>query len=314
MKRKAIIILTLVFAGILALIGCVYAYVHANTMLLQGEVEVKTVDLSSKLTGRVLKINVKKGDTVKKGDVLIELDTPEIDAKAEQVNATLALALAQQDKVNNGARSEQIAMAKASYDLAKKTYDRLNRLHKEGVIPTQKLDEAQAKYQAAKDNYNMLVTGSRVEDKASAMANVKRAQGANAEVNSYLKENKIVSPIDGVITEITVEEGELVGAGYPIVTVVDNNDCWVTFNLREDLFTKIKNGTELNVKIPAVGKDIIKFRVNYISVMGNFATWRATKAKGDFDMKTFEVRAVPVEPINDLRAGMSALFDWKKIK
>mgnify|MGYP004519305537 CR=1 FL=1 len=314
MKRKAIIILTLVFAGISALIGCVYAYMHANTMLLQGEVEVKTVDLSSKLTGRVLKINVKKGDTVKKGDVLIELDTPEIDAKAEQVNATLALALAQQDKVNNGARSEQIAMAKASYDLAKKTYDRLNRLHKEGVIPTQKLDEAQAKYQAAKDNYNMLVTGSRVEDKASAMANVKRAQGANAEVNSYLKENKIVSPIDGVITEITVEEGELVGAGYPIVTVVDNNDCWVTFNLREDLLTKIKNGTELNVKIPAVGKDTIKFRVNYISVMGNFATWRATKAKGDFDMKTFEVRAVPVEPINDLRAGMSALFDWKKIK
>ena len=314
MKRKAIIILTLVFAGILALIGCVYAYMHANTMLLQGEVEVKTVDLSSKLTGRVLKINVKKGDTVKKGDVLIELDTPEIDAKAEQVNATLALALAQQDKVNNGARSEQIAMAKASYDLAKKTYDRLNRLHKEGVIPTQKLDEAQAKYQAAKDNYNMLVTGSRVEDKASAMANVKRAQGANAEVNSYLKENKIVSPIDGVITEITVEEGELVGAGYPIVTVVDNNDCWVTFNLREDLLTKIKNGTELNVKIPAVGKDTIKFRVNYISVMGDFATWRATKAKGDFDMKTFEVRAVPVEPINDLRAGMSALFDWKKIK
>ncbi len=314
MKRKAIVILTFIVAGILALIGCAYAYMHANTMLLQGEVEVKTVDLSSKLTGRVLKINVKKGDTVKKGDVLIELDTPEIDAKAEQVNATLALALAQQDKVNNGARSEQIAMAKASYDLAKKTYDRLTRLHNEGVIPTQKLDEAQAKYQAAKDAYNMLLNGSRTEDKASAMANVKRAQGANDEVNSYLKENKIVSPIDGVITEITVEEGELVGAGYPIVTVVDNNDCWVTFNLREDLLTKIKNGTELNVKIPAIGKKTIKFRVNYISVMGNFATWRATKAKGDFDMKTFEVRAVPVEPISDLRAGMSALFDWKKIK
>lgn len=314
MKRKAIVLVMFIFAGILALIGCAYAYMHASTMLLQGEVEVKTVDLSSKLTGRVLKINVKKGDTVKKGDVLIELDTPDIDAKAEQVNATLALALAQQDKVNNGARSEQVAMAKASYDLAKKTYDRLTRLHNEGVIPTQKLDEAQAKYQAAKDNYNMLLNGSRVEDKASALANVQRAKGANAEVNSYLKENKIVSPINGVVTEITVEEGELVGAGYPIVTVVDNNDCWVTFNLREDLLTKIKNGTELNVKIPAVGKKTIKFKVNYISVMGNFATWRATKAKGDFDMKTFEVRAVPVEPISDLRAGMSALFDWKKIK
>ena len=310
-KTKIVIVLAIV---ILTLIGCSYAFVQANTMLLQGEVDVKTIDLSSKLTGRVLKINVKKGDTVKKGQVLIELDTPDIDANAEQVNATLALAVAQQEKVNNGARNEQIAMAKASYDLAKKTYDRLNRLHNEGVIPTQKLDEAQAKYQAAKDNYNMLLNGSRVEDKLSAAANVKKAKGANAEVNSYLKENKIVAPIDGTITDITVEEGELVGAGYPIVTLVDDNDCWVVFNIREDLLSKIKNGTEIDVKIPALGNEKIKVKVNYISVLGNFATWRATKAKGDFDMKTFEVRAVPVEHVNDLRAGMSVIFDWKKLK
>ena len=129
-----------------------------------------------------------------------------------------------------------------------------------------------------------------------------------------MKENKIVSPIDGIITEVTVEEGELVGAGYPIVTVVDDNDCWVTFNLREDLLSKIKVGTEFYVKIPAIGKEPIKVKVNYISVLGNFATWRATKAKGDFDMKTFEVRAVPVESVKDLRAGMSVIFDWHKIK
>ena len=231
-----------------------------------------------------------------------------------QVDATVQLALAQQEKVNNGARNEQISMAKASRDLAKKTFDRLNRLHDEGVIPTQKLDEARAKYQAAQDNYNMLVTGSRIEDKLSAAANVKRAMGANDEVQSYLKENTIVAPIDGVITEINVEEGELVGAGYPIVTIVDDNDCWVVFNLREDLLAKIKDGTEFNVKIPAIGKEPVKVRVNYISVMGDFANWRATKAKGDFDMKTFEVRAVPVEKVDGLRAGMSAVFDWKKLK
>ena len=313
MSKKAI---TGVFfvAVILAVIGCVYAFMQANTMLLQGEVDVKTVDLASKITGRIEKINYKKGDRVKKGDVLIALDTPEINAKAAQVDATVQLALAQQEKVNNGARNEQISMAKASRDLAKKTFDRLNRLHDEGVIPTQKLDEARAKYQAAQDNYNMLVTGSRMEDKLSAAANVKRAMGANDEVQSYLKENTIVAPIDGVITEINVEEGELVGAGYPIVTIVDDNDCWVVFNLREDLLTKIKDGTEFNVKIPAMGKEPIKVRVNYISVMGDFANWRATKAKGDFDMKTFEVRAVPVEKVEGLRAGMSAVFDWKKLK
>lgn len=313
MNKKAI---TGVFfvAVILAIIGCVYAFMQANTMLLQGEVDVKTVDLASKITGRIEKINYKKGDRVKKGDVLIALDTPDINAKAAQVDATVQLALAQQEKVNNGARNEQISMAKASRDLAKKTFDRLNRLHDEGVIPTQKLDEARAKYQAAQDNYNMLVTGSRIEDKLSAAANVKRAMGANDEVQSYLKENTIVAPIDGVITEINVEEGELVGAGYPIVTIVDDNDCWVVFNLREDLLAKIKDGTEFSVKIPAIGKEPVKVRVNYISVMGDFANWRATKAKGDFDMKTFEVRAVPVEKVEGLRAGMSAVFDWKKLK
>ena len=311
MNKKLALIFILV---IIALLIGIYVFNQENSMILQGEVEVKTIDLSSKLTGRVKRINIKKGDKVKKGDVLIELDTPEIDAKAQQANATLVLAMAQQEKAYNGARNEQIAMAKAALDLAQKTYNRLNRLHNEGVIPTQKLDEAHAKYTAAKENYEMLVNGTRVEDKISASANVEKAKGANKEVDSYLKENKIVSPIDGTVTEITVEEAELVGAGYPIVTLVDDNDCWVTFNLREDLLKKIKNGTELNIQIPAISKQPLKFKVNYISVLGNFATWRATKAKGDFDMKTFEVRAVPVEPIKDLRAGMSAIFDWKKLK
>lgn len=313
MNKKITILVLIIVAALFA--GCgMYAYNQANTLILQGEVDTKTVDLSSKVVGRVLKINVQKGDTVKKGDVLIELDTPEINAKAEQADAMLALAMAQQAKVNNGTREEQIGMAKANFDVAKKTYERMSRLHNEGVIPTQKLDEATAKYQAAKEQYTMLVNGAQKEDKMSAAANVRRARGANSEISSYLKENKIVSPIDGVVTEITVEEGELVGAGSPIVTIVDNNDCWITFNLREDLLSKIKNGTEFDVNIPAVGENPVKVKVNYISVMGNFANWRATKAKGDFDMKTFEVRAVPIEPQNDLRAGMSATFDWKKLK
>ncbi len=313
MKRKITILASIIIATIFISCG-VYTYNQANTMILQGEVDTKTVDLSSKVVGRVLKINIQKGDTVKKGDVLLELDTPEINAKAEQADAMLALAMAQQAKVNNGTREEQIGMAKANFDVAKKTYERMNRLHNEGVIPTQKLDEVTAKYQAAKEQYTMLVNGAQQEDKLSATANVRRARGVNSEVSSYLKENKIVAPIDGVVTEINVEAGELVGAGSPIITVVDNSDCWITFNLREDLLSKIKNGTEFDVNIPALGENPVKVKVNYISVMGNFANWRATKAKGDFDMKTFEVRAVPLEPQNDLRAGMSATFDWKKIK
>ncbi len=311
MNKKRVLAVLILIIGI-CFMG-IYIYKKTNTLILQGEVEVKSVDLSSKVTGRVQKINIKKGDKVKKGDVLLILDTPEIQAKADQTAATLALAMAQQEKASNGARVEQRQMALNQLNLAKKTYDRINRLHKEGVVPTQKLDEAYAQYKSAQDAYNMTASA-RYEDKLSASANVQRAKGAISEVSSYLKENSIVSPIDGEITELTVDEGELVGAGYPIITVADNTDSWVTFNMREDLLSKIKMDKEFFVKIPALDNQKIKVKVNYISVLGNFATWRATKAKGDFDMKTFEVRAVPVEPISDLRAGMSAITDWEKIK
>ena len=311
MNKKRVLAVLILIIGI-CFMG-IYIYKKTNTLILQGEVEVKSVDLSSKVTGRVQKINIKKGDKVKKGDILLVLDTPEIQAKAEQTEATLALAMAQQEKASNGARVEQRQMALNQLNLAKKTYDRINRLHKEGVVPTQKLDEAYAQYKSAQDAYNMTASA-RYEDKLSANANVQRARGAISEVSSYLKENSIVAPIDGEITELTVDEGELVGAGYPIVTVADNTDAWVTFNMREDLLSKIKMNKELTVIIPALSNQKLKVKVNYISVLGNFATCRATKAKGDFDMKTFEVRAVPLEPNTDLRAGMSAIMDWKKIK
>ena len=311
--KKNIIVFLLICTAILLAIGAVFSYKQAHTMVLQGEVEVKTVNLSSKLSARIDKINVNKGDKVKKGDVLVILDAPEVDAKAQQTDAMLALALAQQQKVNNGTRQEQIATAKANYEVMKKTYERMSHLNAEGVIPTQKLDEATAKYKAAKEQYDMAVNGARYEDKLSAAAAVNRAKGATNEVSAYLKENKIIAPSDGTITEIPVEEGELVGAGFPIITIADDTDWWVTFNLREDLLTKIKNGTTLDVRIPAIGEKPIKVKVNYISVMGNFATWRATKVKGDFDMKTFEVRAVPLEKNDNVRAGMSVLFDWMKV-
>lgn len=237
MNKKRVLAVLILIIGI-CFMG-IYIYKKTNTLILQGEVEVKSVDLSSKVTGRVQKINIKKGDKVKKGDILLVLDTPEIQAKAEQTEATLALAMAQQEKASNGARVEQRQMALNQLNLAKKTYDRINRLHKEGVVPTQKLDEAYAQYKSAQDAYNMTASA-RYEDKLSANANVQRARGAISEVSSYLKENSIVSPIDGEITELTVDEGELVGAGYPIVTVADNTDAWVTFNMREDLLSKIK--------------------------------------------------------------------------
>ena len=325
MKKNLIIGLT----GLVLIISSIFVVIQKNNeMIIQGEVDTKTVDLSSKITGRVKTLHVKKGDMVEKGQLLITLDTPDISAKASQSDAALDLAEAQRDEVYNGARIEQKEMAlnslrqaQAGLELAQKTYSRMKNLHAEGVIPTQKLDEVSAQYknaqrtvQVASSNYQMYKTGSRIETKMSASANVKRAKGAVSEVASYLNENQIKSPISGQITDITVEEGELVGAGYPIVTVVSVDDNWVVFNLREDFLSKIKIGSEFDVKIPAIDENPIKVRVNYISALGNFATWRATRIRGDFDMKTFEVRAVPVQKIDGLRAGMTAVVDWNKVR
>lgn len=325
MNRKNLILIIL----IIAVTTLIFTVVKKNNeLIIQGEVDTKTVDLASKITGRVKGVHVKKGDYVKAGDLLITLDTPDIQAKVYQSDAMLDLAVAQQEKVDNGARSEQITMAfdtmkqaQAGAELAQKTYNRMNRLFSEGVISAQKLDEVKAQYKSAtesarvaKSNYQMYANGSRYEDKLSAVANVKRAKGAVSEAGSYLKENQIKAPISGQITDITVEEGELVGAGYPIVTIVSVDDNWVVFNLREDMLSKIKMGSEFEVKIPAIGKEPVLVKVNYISALGNFATWRATRIRGDFDMKTFEVRAVPVNKIDGLRAGMTAVVDWNKVK
>ena len=320
------------YIGLIVLIILVLLVIFAvksnHQMIVQGEIDTKTVDLSSKITGRVKEIKVQKGDTVKKGDILVILDTPDIEAKSAQADAAIELAQSKELEVNNGARSEQktialntLKRAQSSLALAEKTYNRVKNLNAEGVVSNQKADEAFTAYQKAQqdvliaqNNYNMLENGSRYEDKLMASANVKKAKSTKNEVQSYLNENVIKSPIDGQVTELSVEEGELVGAGYTIITIVDLNDNWAVFNLREDMLPKIKMGTEFFVKVPAIGKTPIKVKVAYISAMGNFATWRATKIRGDFDLKTFEIHAKPVDANPDLRAGMSVIADWNKIK
>ena len=304
MKKVAFITIGAVLLA-LTLFLVMTAVKKENEMIIQGEVDTKTIDLSSKITGRVKTIKVKKGDVVKKGDILVILDTPDIQAKASQADATLDLTFAQEQMSLNS-----LKQAQAGAELARKTYERVNNLYKEGVVPAQKRDEARAQYLSSMQTVNVARAGYQ----QGSTANVRKARGAISEVSSYLKENRIVAPSTGEITDITIEEGELVGAGYPIVTMVDNSDNWIVLNLREDLLSKIRMGSEFDVKIPALTQKPIRVKVNYISVMGNFATWRATKIRGDFDLKTFEVRAVPVSPVEGMRAGMTVVVNWNKVK
>jgi HlyD family secretion protein len=297
----------------------------AKEDLVQGEVEAAQVDVSAKLPGRVAEVLVDVGQSVRRGDALARLDSPEVRAKLDQASAARAAAAAQSAKAENGARDEEIRAAKnnwrraeAAAALAKTTWERLERLSRDGVVPAQRRDEAEANWkaaraagEAARAAYDMAVIGARREDKAAAAAMVRQAQGAVSEVEAWLAETTLRAPRDGEVSARNVEPGELTSPGYPVVTLVDLEDAWVVFHLREDRLARLKMGDRLLARVPALGRDI-ELRVSVISPLGDFATWRSTSASGGFDLKTFEVRARPLAPVDGLRPGMSAVVDWAR--
>lgn len=315
-------------ALVLFLVFSIWIISRPKPLEIQGEVDATQVKVASKLVGRLDSLAVHKGDVVKKGQLLFILKSPEIEAKLEQAHAALKGAEAQNLKARTGAQIEDIQAAyntylkaQAAYELAEKTFTRVNNLYKEGVLPAQKRDEAETNLKvsletanAAKAVWEKAKNGTRVEDKAAAQSLVARAQGAIDEVQSYMNETRIYSPADGEVANIIVEVGEIVPAGYPVVTLVKLDDSWVTFNLREDLLAFIEKGSVIEAKFPALGGKELPLQVTYINVLGSFATWNATKTSGDFDMKTFEVHAKPVEKVEGLRPGMSALVDWRKVE
>lgn len=289
--------------------------------IIQGQAETSEYRVSSKVPGRVLEIRVKEGDKVRKGDTLAILEAPDIQAKLAQANAAVSAAQAIDQKAQNGAQKEQIQgayemwqKAKAGVEVAEKTYNRVNRLFESGVMAEQKRDEAKAQYdamvateKAAKAQYEMAKNGARIEDKAAAGAQVARAQGAVKEVSSYINETVLTALADGEVTEIFPQVGELVGTGAPVMNVALTDDVWFTFNIREDKLPGIKVGAELDAYIPAMDKNI-KVKISLIKNVGSFATWKATKALDGFDLKTFEVQAKPMQPVPELRAGMSIVL------
>ena len=289
--------------------------------IIQGQVEVSEYRVSSKVPGRILEIRVKEGDYVKAGDTLAILDAPEVRAKMEQAQSAENAAAALELKAQNGARKEQIQgafsvlqQAKAGFEIAEKSYNRVQRLFDEGVMSAQKRDEAFANYKAmeaqmkaAQSQYDMAVNGARMEDKMAASAQVGRAKGAVQEVNSYIHETVQIAQKEGEVTDIYPKVGELVGTGSPIMSIAMMDDMWGSFNIREDQLNGMQVGTEFMAFVPAFNKDV-KMKVYHLKDQGSFAVWKATKANGQYDLKMFEVKARPVEKMEGLRPGMSLVI------
>ena len=307
---------------IVALIG--FLALDRDPDIIQGQVEVSEYRVSSKVPGRILELRVKEGDYVKAGDTLAIIDAPEVMAKMEQARSAESAAAALELKAQNGARKEQIQgafsvlqQAKAGLEIAEKSYNRVQRLYDEGVMSAQKRDEAYANYKAmeaqckaAQSQYDMAVNGARMEDKMAAAAQVGRAKGAVQEVNSYIHETVQTAQKEGEVSDIYPKVGELVGTGSPIMSISMMDDMWGTFNVREDQLGGLKVGSELTAFVPAFNKSV-KMKVYYLKDQGSYAVWKATKANGQYDLKSFEVKARPIEKLDGLRPGMSLIYKQK---
>ena len=321
MIGKVIVVLALFVLIIMGISQLQQFATQPREQFLQGQMEARRVLVSGKVPGRIEKLLVHEGDMVYKDSLVAVISSPEIEAKKIQAQGALGAARAQASKARNGARSEDITALKAMADraqeaatLAKNTYNRVQKLYNDGVLPLQKRDEAETQMKAsqsaadaARAQYNQAVAGARSEDKAAANALVLQAKGANAEVDAYLEETKIRTPITGEVSLKLAEEGEVVGSGMPIIAVTDLNDSWAVFHLREDYLKNVFKGKKFYVQVPALDKTI-EMEVSYIASVGDYATWRSSKESSGFDLKTFEVRMRPTHKVENLRPGMSVLF------
>ena len=318
------LIALIVIIVVLALIGLFL--LKPEPQIIQGQAEATQVRVSGKLPGRVVEFMVEEGQHVLAGDTLVHIHSSLVEAKLSQAEAMETVAKAQNKKVDSGTRVELLnsaydmwQQAQAGLTIAKKTYERMQSLYKKGVVSEQKRDEAEAAYKAmvatesaAKSQYEMAKAGAQAEDKAAAAAMVAAAQGSVAEVESILSDSYLTAPTDGEISDIFPNVGELVSLGAPIMNVLKLDDMWVSFNVREDLLENLTMGAEVQAIIPALENKEVTLEVFYIRDMGSYAVWRATKVTGQYDAKTFQVKARPVEPVDNLRPGMSVLLKRDK--
>jgi len=322
-SRLPSIILVVVATAIAAL--SIWYLVRPEPLLVQGEVDATRLDLAARVDGRVADIPVTRGENVAANAVLVRIDNPETVAKHEQALAAKIVADAQLANINAGTRSEVIAARKAALDraqssvvLAQQTYNRVRQLAEHGNAPQARLDqvtdalhESERAVDQAKSAHEQAVNGYTREEREIATANVGKALADIKAVQSILDQMVVYAPLASQVYQRNVEPGEYVSPGVPLVTLIDLDDMWIHFDLREDLVKTLKVGDRFGVRIPALGDRSIIVEVKLIATKGEYASWRATRATGDFDLRTFAIRAYPVDKVPELRPGMSAYLDWR---
>ena len=317
----AVVIATVVIVALVGLFA-----IHPQKEMITGEVDASEYRVSNMVPGHIDSIYVHEGDRVHRGDTLAHIASRQVDAKMQQAQAARSAASAQSRKAQAGARSQQKEMAyqvwqkaQAAEEVYRKSYERVKGLRDKGVVAQQKLDEVEAKYKvaqadcaAAEQQYLMAQEGAQREDIDAAAALVGRAGGAVAEVQSYLDDSYLIAPCDGEVVEIFAKLGDLIGTGSPVVSILDMNDTWMYFAVREDLLHDLNSGATVQVRIPALGNQTYPCTVRRVQAMASYATWRATKTNGQYDVKSFDVKVVPQGVIEGIKPGMTAILESGK--
>jgi HlyD family secretion protein len=327
-NTRAVTRIPSIIVGIVAAIVVglsVFYLLRPEPLLVQGEADATRLDIAARVDGRVKEIPVERGQNVPANAVLVRIDNPETVAKLEQERAAMAVAEAQLANVLVGTRAETIAARKAEMEraqaalvLAQKTFDRTHTLTEQGNAPQARLDQAtdalhesERAVDQAKSAYDQAVNGYTKEERAIAKANVEKANADIQSVQSTIDQLLVYAPVASQVYQRNVEPGEYVSPGVPLVTLINLADVWIHFDLREDLVKGLKVGDRFDVHIPALDDRRVTVEVKLIATKGEYASWRATRASGDFDLRTFSIRAYPIQPVPELRPGMSAYLDWR---
>ena len=321
--RTPTIIVAVVAAVVIGL--SLFYLLRPEQLLVQGEADATRLDIAARVDGRVKEIPVERGQNVPANAVLVRIDNPETVAKLEQMKAAKAVADAQLANILVGTRAETIAARKAEMEraqaalvLAQKTYERARILTEQGNAPQARLDhttdalhESERGVDQATSAYQQAVNGYTKEERAIAKTNVEKANADIQSVQSIIDQLAVYAPVASQVYQRNVEPGEYVSPGVPLVTLIDLADVWIHFDLREDLVKSLKVGDRFDVHIPALNDRLVTVEVKLIATKGEYASWRATRATGDFDLRTFSIRAYPVKSVPELRPGMSAYLDWR---
>ena len=326
MNRKSLSIAFIVLLSAVVVITLIGQFTaHKPPIILQGQVEATEIRISGKLLGRIDSLLVREGDAVCEGDTLVVINSPIVEAQYRKTEALHRAIQEENRKVDRGTRRELVASAyqvwqaaKSQATLAEKTYERIQLLYSDSVVPRQRYDEAEAAMLTARaterstyEQYRLAQEGLQREDREASRNLVEAAASSVDEVGALLVDARLTAPADGHVAGIYPKRGELVAPGAPIMTLVTLDDAYAVFNVREDLMPHIRMGKQFAVSVPALARTDVPMTVYYISPLGSFATWKSTKEVGSYDMRTFEIRLRPDIPVEGLRPGMTVLLELK---